>query len=428
MNIFIITLGSRGDVQPYVALGLGLRAAGHTVTICTASRFESFITDHGLAYGYMTDELLQLMDTGLGRDAIENTIGLFGTFKTMIKLVKFTKPITRRMIIESWEAAQLAGPDLVIFHPKAMGAVSIAEKLDVPVMMAALQPMMVPTGAFPLAGLPALPIGGWYNRSTYGLIKLGYRTYAGIINDFRRDKLGLDPFPKSSGLFFTAKGKPIPILHGFSAHVVPRPADWPDQAMVNGYWFLDRLNTWQPPPQLEAFLDKGSPPVYVGFGSMAGRHPRRLAHIVIEALEQTNLRGVLATGAGGLETADLPDTILNIDTAPHDWLFPRLAAIVHHGGAGTTAAGLRAGRPMLICPFIADQPFWGKRIHALGVGPQPVPQKKLSVKKLANALQAITNDETMRQKAEKLSTSIQGEKGVGNTVAAIEDVLSRSKN
>ncbi len=182
MKVLIITIGSHGDVQPYVALGRELQTAGHMVTICTASRFESFITDHNLAYGYMTDELLKLMDSDAGRDIIENTMGLFGVFKTMLKLLKNLKPLTKQMILDSWKAALAVNPDLIIYHPKALGAVSIAEKMTVPAIIANLQPMIVPTGEFPLAGMPTLPVGEWYNRSTYTLIKLGLRMYAKIIN------------------------------------------------------------------------------------------------------------------------------------------------------------------------------------------------------------------------------------------------------
>ena len=428
MKVLIITFGSRGDVQPYVALGRGLQAAGHMVTICTASRFESFIADHNLAYGYMTDELLKFMDTDVGRDAIENTVGLFGVFKTMLKLVKYLKPLTKQMIIDSWEAAQAINPDLVIYHPKSLGAVSIAEKMKIPVIMANLQPMIVPTSEFPLAGMPTIPIGGWYNRSTYGLIKLGLRMYAKIINEFRQHVLNLNPFPKSSGILYTADGKPIPILHGYSPYVVPRPMDWPGNAMVNGYWFLDSLNEWKPDPKLKAFLDAGAPPVYIGFGSMAGRNPQRLANIAIEALRKAKLRGIIATGRGGLKAAQLPDSILKIDMASHDWLFPRMAAIVHHGGAGTTAAALRAGKPMTICPFIGDQPFWGERIHALGVGPKPIPHKKLSVSKLTSALHEMSKSVTMHKHSKKLSILIQNENGIKNAIGVIEDVFQRHKH
>ncbi len=422
MNILIITFGSRGDVQPYVTLGKGLKAAGHTVTICTAEAFKPFVQSHGLGYGYMTGELLQLVETSEGRAAVEDTVGLFGTLKTMLKLVQKTKPLNKQMMLDSWEAAQAAEPDLLIYHPKTLSSPHIAEALGIPAVMALLQPLIVPTAEIPAIGLPNLNLGAWYNKTGYKLLSMGYNTYAGMINEFRQKQLGLEAFPKSSGLLYDAAGRPIPILHGYSRHVVPRPDDWPANAHVTGYWFLDQAADWQPSAELQAFLDAGEAPVYVGFGSMAGRNPQRTAAIVIEALQQAKVRGIVATGWGGLDANRLPDTILKIDHAPHDWLFPRMAAVVHHGGAGTTAAGLRAGRPTVVVPFFGDQPFWGKRVHALGVGPEPIPQKKLTAEKLATAIRTVTADNAMRQRAEALGEQIHLEDGIANAVNILENL------
>ncbi len=423
MKIFINTFGTRGDVQPYVALGKGLKEVGHTVTICTASTFESFITEQGLNYGYMTDELLKLVDTDIGREALEDTVGLWGTAKTMLKLVKLAKPLNRQMVVDSWEAAKIAEPELVIYHAKALGAVSIAEKFNAPAILANLQPMIAPTTEFPPIGMPELNIGGWYNKMAYKTIEMGYRSYTKDVNEVRRDMMGLDEFPKSSGILNTADGSPIPMLHAFSQHVIPQPADWPEYYTINGYWFLDRDDDWQPSTELQAFLDAGEPPVYVGFGSMAGKNPQRLSTIVVNALQQANLRGIIATGWGGLDVSSLPDTIFKIDKAPHDWLFPQMAAVVHHGGAGTTAAGLRAGRPTLICPFMGDQPFWGKRVASLGVGPQPIPQKKLSVEKLVTAIRTVTTNTAMHEKAAAIGKKIQAEDGIANVISTIEKIV-----
>ena len=146
----------------------------------------------------------------------------------------------------------------------------------------------------------------------------------------------------------------------------------------------------------------------------------RVTRIVIEALLEVGVRGIIATGWGGLEADDLPHTILKIDRAPHDWLFPRVAAVVHHGGAGTTAAGLRAGRPTSVCPFFGDQPFWGARVHALGVGSRPIPQKKLTVSKLAEAIQEATRNPTLRNNAEALGEKIRQETGIANAISILE--------
>jgi len=420
VNILILAFGSRGDVQPFVALGRGLQKAGHTVTICTCSRFESFIRSYGLNYSYASDDLLRLMGSDVGRKMMKDAVGLFVTVKTAVKLVKTSKPILKRMLEDSWAAARVTEPDLVIFNPNASGSKHIAEKLGVPAIMATPVPTFVSTAEYPAVGTPALRLGGWYNKFTYTMVEWANKMFLGVANDFRQKKLGLNKFPKSSGVLRTADGRPIPVLHHYSSHVVPRPHDWPSNAYVTGYWFLDRLDEWQPSAELQTFLDAGEAPVFVGFGSMAGRNPQRTATIVIEAIKQAGVRGILAAGWGGLEISDVPDTILRIDEVPYDWLFPRVSAVMHHGGAGTTAAGLRAGRPTIVCPFGMDQPFWGNRVHALGAGPKPIPQKKLTVEKLANALRTVTSNVALRNKAKSLGDLIRHEDGISNAIATIE--------
>jgi sterol 3beta-glucosyltransferase len=420
MKIFIVTAGSRGDVQPYVALGKGLKRAGHTVTVCTCSSFESFIREHGLDYGYMNDDFIQLVDSEAGRDAIEGGAGVFGLIKAMIKLMKDAKRLNREMCKDAWKAAQAVDPDLLIFHPKALAGSHIAEKLGIPAVLALPVPVIVPTEEFVAVGFPNLKLGNWYTKLSYTIVHKGYHQYDDVVNEFRQEVLGLDKYPKSTTPIQMADGSPIPVLHGHSQYVWPQPHDWPDNAHVTGYWFLDQQEDWQPPSDLVAFLEAGETPVYVGFGSMAGRKPERMANIVVEALQKANLRGVIASGWGGLDANDLPDTIFEIEKVPHNWLFPRVSAVVHHGGAGTTAAGLRAGRPTVICPFIIDQPLWGARIHALGVGSQPIPQKKLTADKLAAALREVTTNPSIREKAEALGEKIRAEDGIGNAVALIE--------
>ena len=389
MKIFIITVGSRGDVQPYVALGKGLKGAGHHVTICTCSSFESFIKDHGLDYGYMNNDFIKLVDSEAGREAIEGGDKFFGLLKSMFTLLKEAKTLNREMLKDSWKAAQAAEPDIVIFHPKALAGSHIAEKLKVPAVMAVPVPVIVPTAEFAALGFPDMKLGNWYNRLSYAVLHKGYHSYDDVVNEFRKDLLKLGKLPKSTPPIQMANGRPIPVLHSYSELVWPRPADWPDTAHITGYWFLDQREDWKPTPELAAFLDSGEAPVYVGFGSMAGRNPQKITGIVVEALQKANVRGIIATGWGGLDASDLPENLIKIGSAPHEWLFPRVSAVVHHGGAGTTAAGLRAGRPTVVCPFMIDQPYWGDRVHSLGVGSKPIPQKKLTADKLAQAIRYV---------------------------------------
>jgi sterol 3beta-glucosyltransferase len=422
MNIFIVTVGSQGDVQPYVALGKGLKSAGHSVTVCTCSSFEPFITRHGLNYGYMNNDFIKLVDSEAGREAMESGNNIFGLLKSMVTLMKEAKALNRVMFNDAWEAAQAANPDIVIFHPKALAGSHIAEKLGVPAMLAVPVPVIVPTAEFVAIGFPDLKLGSWYNRLSYQVLHRGYHSYDGVVNEFRQDMLGLGKLSKGIPPIQMADGTPIPVLHGYSELVWPRPDDWPDTAHVTGYWFLDPEEGWQPPADLSEFLAAGEAPVYVGFGSMAGRDPKRMTNIIINALQKANVRGIIASGWGGLEPGDLPETIFRIDKAPHAWLFPRMSAVVHHGGAGTTAAGLRAGRPTVVCPFMIDQPLWGERVYALGAGSKPIPQKKLTADKLAEAIRLVTTDPGIRKKAEDLGKAIGEEDGIANASSVIESI------
>jgi UDP:flavonoid glycosyltransferase YjiC (YdhE family) len=212
------------------------------------------------------------------------------------------------------------------------------------------------------------------------------------------------------------------LLYGYSAHVLPRPTDWGDFIHVTGYWFLEPPAGWQPPSDLVQFLEAGPPPVYIGFGSMFSRDPEATADLAIQALARSGQRGVLYGGWGGLKKAQLPETVFMADALPHSWLFPRMAAIVHHGGAGTTAAALRSGIPSIVTPFFGDQPFWGQRVAALGAGPQPIPRRRLTVDSLAKAIQIARTDEKMHKRAADLGERIRAERGIEQAASLIEQV------
>ena len=424
MKIFIVSLGTRGDVQPYVALGKGLIATGHEVMICAPSSFENFITDYGVQYGYMDNQILQLIDSDAGRDAMEGSTGIVGWMKTYAALAKQVKPMQAQMITDAGKSAAQFQPDLVISHPKAMAGPHLAEKYSVPRIMSIPLPIFTPTAEFPSMVFPSLKIGDWYNKLTYTLsIKLAWMQYRSIVNPWREKDLGLPPASKSFNEMELANGQPTPTIYPYSEHVVPRPGDWPETTISPGYWFLEGLDDWQPPADLMAFLEAGPPPVYVGFGSMAGKDPAKKAQATIDALQKTGQRGLIATGWGGLDVGALPDTIFKIEAVPHDWLFERVTAVVHHGGAGTTAAGLRAGKPTVICPFMGDQPFWGRRVAELGVGSVPIPQKKLNADNLAVAIQKVTSDTQIQQQAAALGEKIRAEDGVARAIEFIEKYL-----
>jgi sterol 3beta-glucosyltransferase len=379
-RILITTIGSRGD-------------------------------SHGLQYAYMNDDFVKLTESQEGQAAMEGG--------SKLALLKKVIPMLRSMLQDEWQAAQDFQPDALVYHPKSLGSYHIAEKLNIPFFMAFALPLYTPTREFPVPIMSGIKLGGAFNRFTYRLMAMAMAPYMGVINDFRVNMLGLAKRGRFASELVKPNGDPVPILYAYSSHVLPIPKDYPTHAHVTGYWFLDCEPTWQPSAELTRFIEAGDPPVYVGFGSMGGSKAQARAQIVIEALQKSSQRGLLASGWGGLRAGDLPETIFMIDQAPHDWLFPRVAAVVHHGGAGTTGAGLRAGKPTVIVPFIVDQPFWGKVVHELGIGPKPIPQSKLTVDLLTDAICTAVTDKGMRQRAEEIGEQIRSENGVGNAVGII---------
>ena len=280
---------------------------------------------------------------------------------------------------------------------------------------------LIPTRAFPAPSWPysvtwadsIITISGW---AMYQVVWQWYRPF---VKEFRQ-QLGL---PATSAARYLQTLKNTPMLSAYSPQIIPHPADWSENVHVCGYFFLDNQTGWQPPADLLSFLDGGNPPVYIGFGSMAGQNPQELAAIVLQALAQSGQRGLLLTGWGALRTGSIPENVFVLESAPHNWLFPRMAAVVHHGGAGTTAEGLRAGIPNIIVPFILDQPFWGKRVHAMGLGPEPVPQKKLSADRLANAIRSAVSDRKIQAQANAIGKAIRAEDGIANAVAVVKQIF-----
>jgi UDP:flavonoid glycosyltransferase YjiC (YdhE family) len=408
MKILILTVGSRGDVQPYIALGAGLRNAGHSVRLATLAAFAPLAAEHGLDFDSLRGEFLELLQTPEGKAAVAGK-------GNRLALLRQVTPMLRRMLDDILSVA--AGAELVIYHPKALGGYSLAEKLGIPGILALPLPLYSPTAAFPSPILPAGNLGPALNRLSHtAMIRLTRASVRGVVNRWRSEALGLPPLRDELYL----RGQPVLRLYGYSPTVLPSPPDWDSSSIATGYWFIDRPQGWQAPAPLRAFLSAGAPPVYVGFGSMPAQDAARTTRIVLEALERAGQRGVLATGWGGLAAADLPASVFMLPEAPHDWLFPQMAAVVHHGGAGTTAAGLRAGIPTVICPFFGDQPFWGRRVVALGAGPQPIPQRRLTADALSSAILFAANDPAMRERAAALGTAIRAEDGIGQAVARIE--------
>jgi UDP:flavonoid glycosyltransferase YjiC (YdhE family) len=418
MRIAIIALGSRGDVQPYIALGQGLKKAGHTVRLIATQDFEVLVKSHGLEFWSIRGNSQENIEGKEWREVSEQG--------NLIVIMSHLIKQALRSAIEWLEDSLIAceGMDLLISGSVGLSiGIALAEKYHLPLLQAHLIPI-TPTKTFPSLVIPqTLPnLGGAFNLISHQFIQqIMIRASRPMLNQARQKVLGL---PRAS-LFDSAPAclsKGFPMLYGFSPSVIPAPIDWSAENHVTGYWFLDSADDWSPPSALLDFLQDGPPPVYIGFGSMSSRNPQETADLVVKAIKKTNQRALLFSGWGGLHKENLPASMFMIDSTPHDWLFPRVAAVVHHGGAGTTAAGLRAGVPSIVIPFLIDQPFWGQRVYDLGVGPAPIPRRKLTVDRLAQSIQETVTNTAMRQRAANLGTKIQAEDGIANAVELIQQI------
>lgn len=255
------------------------------------------------------------------------------------------------------------------------------------------------------------------------MLQVVWQWYRPFISEFRKS-LGLS---KYNFRRFLRDLRTTPTIGAYSPGLIPHPADWPENIHITGSLYLDLPPSWQPCPELISFLEDGDPPVYIGFGSMGGENPEAMANLTIEALCQSGQRGVLLRGWGGLKPEMVPAEILVVDSVPHSWLFPRMAAVVHHGGAGTTAEGLRAGVPNFIVPFVFDQSFWGARVKALGLGPEPITHKQLTTERLAESIRRAVTDHQMRQRAIACGEAIRNENSLENAVRIIERYLGKAK-
>lgn len=419
MKLAIVAVGSRGDVQPYVALGLGLQRAGHDVRLVAPTAFEQLAGDHGLAYVPFHTDLDQAL-----RDEIER----IGTSprRLMSFLKRHFENTARQSYVEVVEACREV--DAVIASNLSIWAYDIAEARGIPCLGTSLQPIN-PTRSFRSTSFPRwpswLPFESSYNWWSFRwATRLFFRMTRDMTIRYRRELLGLPPRPWS---YYLSIGiAEIPMVYGYSRHILPKPPDWGDWLHVTGYWFLEQSWDWEPPREIVEFLAGGSPPVYFGLGSMIDRDARGLTDMIVTALEQTGRRGILSSGWSNLGGDGLPETILQIGDVPHDWLFPRMAAVVHHGGAGTTHTGLRAGVPTIVIPFFGDQFFWGDRVFELDAGPRPIPRRTLSVSRLIAAIERATNHPTIRRAAGELGEEIQSETGVEDAIDTIEALLART--
>lgn len=407
MRIALLAYGSRGDVQPFVALGVGLRAVGHRVLLAAPARFAGLAQAHGLDFTALPgdpDQLSRALVDQAGSSSLQQMRVIFAHgLAIALEVVRLLR-------------AAVQDADMIIhsFLTTSIGH-QLADELGVPDLAVQLFPFFVPYESFPNVTIAASGRGPGFNRRSHQLsTKIFWLSNRLSYAWLRRRYPALGPARPR----WPAPGLRTPLLFAYSPLLVgPTPAAAP-LARTTGFWTLDP-GPYTPSAALAAFLAEGPPPVFVGFGSMVTRDAARLTATVLEALRRTGQRGLLQRGWAGLGADELPAWALAIDEAPHEWLFPQMAAVIHHGGAGTTAVALRAGVPALAIPFTADQPFWGWRAHQLGVGPPPLAAAALSVESLMSALAVLAAAATQRRAA-VVGAALRAEDGVGAALRAIE--------
>lgn len=416
MNITILTYGSRGDVQPFLPLSLGLMSRGHKVILAAPLRFKSLVEEHGITFfplaGDPEDLSRRLNDAG------------YNFLKQVRELMTHAVEIGADIMRQTEEACKDA--DLIIHtFTHAVGAHTLAREKNIPDVYIDLFPMFVPTGDYPNISLPDFG-NRVYNRFTH---------IASAQISWITSKLGFEQMRHRAGLpkrklYFPFKDSPprprTPILCAWSPSLIPPSRDWGPHMHVTGYYFLPRNDAYTPPRELKDFLDAGSRPVCISFGSMVNKDAEKIDAIIRESLKRTNNRGILLSGWGSTHRESTGD-LLYLESAPHDWLLPKCKMLIHHGGAGTTSAALRAGIPQIVIPFMADQPFWGSRVHAVGVAPKPIRVSQLSVEKMVRAM-TEAESKAILERAQVTGQRIRGEDGVGEVARLVEAYAAAYQN
>ncbi|MER5784907.1 glycosyltransferase [Streptomyces mobaraensis] len=410
MRVALMTAGSRGDVAPFTGLGHGLACAGHEVTLVTHGCYAPAAEAAGLRFHALPVDPQAEMRSEQGRALQESATGI----GQLIRVGAMAREALDRMLDDLLRAAEAADVLLVSSGLGTLGH-TIATGLGLPSMGVYLQPH-----ASSAAFAPPLLVSGSWGATANRLA--GRAVNAAVDSIFVpaaravRARLGLPPLGSRAARRIRER-QCWPVRHGFSPLVVPRPADWHPGLTVDGYWWPYTAPDAELPAPVRDFLAAGPPPVFVGMGSATLPHSDRLAATFVRALCAAGLRGIVQRGWTGLEADG--DDLLTVGELPHDVLFPHLAAVVHHAGAGTTAAGLRAGVPAVPVPVQFDAHFWSGRLAALGVSPGPVPLRRLTAPALATALRRATSDPGYRTRAQALAARLREEDGTAPVVAAV---------
>ncbi len=415
MRIAILCVGSTGDVRPCVVLSQGLIKRNHSVTIIADERFRDSVTSCGAEFAAFPGNVDEYMDIVTNP---ENA--WYELLSKMREYIAKLNPEIEKVLLENFE-----GKDLILYSaPSSSMAVYIAEKFKIPYARIGYFPDMKCSDftqyVFPKLPLPG-PMKRHYNRTT---LDISYYNAANMYKKALGNWFKKHDLPKTKYFYNRSDGKVMDQIMAYSNVIMPRPKEYGDNVHICGYFFEDKDNLdYTPDSGLLEFINAGPAPVYLGFGSMSSGSFDELRSIIVEALKISGKRAIISKGWGGFSEENLPDNIYMVGYCPHDWLFEQVSAVVHHGGAGTTAAALRAGKPALIVPFGGDQQFWGERIYSMGCGPKFITRKKLNAQNLANALLEMDSPE-MQQKAREVAEMLSKENGVETACDCIEKIAA----
>ena len=413
MRITMMAIGSTGDVRPFIILGKELTRRGHQVTIAAFSRFAVSVKENNLSFFPVNGDAEAFMESIMQPDT--NGISYIPRFE---KEIRQTVPSLIRDFEESCREAEALVCNFfgTVFY-------SIAEKYGIPCIQTYYFPMD-PTPDMPISSFRHQNMGRWINKATY---RVGYLLIGTVEKRYLslwRSENNLTVRKPRTYPDYRIGNHTVPVIYALSSHLIHRPPEWPDYIHMSGFWFEEALPAgWVPPADLEAFLSEGDPPLYIGFGSMSGRKMNRLFAVILRALHATGIRAVISTGWQNNSFSSTRQVFFT-GYIPHDWLFPRVRAVIHHGGCGTTAAGLRFGRPTLIIPFAGDQPFWGYHVYHAGCGPKPIPLSDLSVAKLTKSILNLVNQRKYQENAARVARLLASENGTKNAADIIEKEIT----
>lgn len=418
-KVVFLAVGSRGDINPSCALALELIRRNYDVCIATHSNFKSFVTEKGIDYAPIAGNYQNILNSEVGLNLLEG--------KGKLRLI--SDELFYEQLTDAYKAC-LDSSAIVVF-PLSLFGYHIAEKLQVPCICSSYVPL-TPTKDFPFLKFgnnrSFLP---YLNYFSYSIVNfLSWQADKKVINKFRQQVLNLPPIP-FLGASYRKDAPPnfsvdeIPLLYQFSSHIIPYPSDWKRPNIhITGNWFLKE--EYQPPLELDNFVNCGEQPIYIGFGSMTMKNPQKIAAILVEAIDKTKQKAVISSGWSDLKNfVDYQDSniFISSDYIPFDWLFPKMKLLIHHGGSGTIALGLKSGTPQILIPFFADQPAWAEKLHNLEVSPKPIPFKKLSSHNLIEAIETTINSHSIHQKAKKISELLKQENGVKVAANLTEQII-----